>query len=92
MSSPPSTLPIGSDAADVSLDDRLRALLARVRHQVLAPLRVVGFWSAIALPFLYVPLVATGLGSTAKVSVFLALLAANVVAATLGHSHSPGSR
>lgn len=89
MSSPSTTLQIGSDAADASLDDRLRVLAASARHHVLKPLRIVGFWSAIALPFLYVPLVASGLGSTAEVSVFLALLAANVVAVTLGHSHSP---
>lgn len=89
MSSPSTNLDLGSNAADVSTDGRFHRLLAGVRHHVLAPLRVVGFWSAVALPFLYVPLVATGLGSTAEVTVFLALLAANVLAVVLGHAHSP---
>lgn len=87
MSSPPSTLELPSDGADA---ERVRSFLQTARHHVFTPVRAVSFWSAIALPFLYVPLVATGLETEAELSVFLALLAANVVAIALGHSHSPG--
>ncbi|AGN01575.1 hypothetical protein L593_08150 [Salinarchaeum sp. Harcht-Bsk1] len=90
MSSPPSHLELPSDGADASFDERARSVLQTARRHVFTPVRAAGFWSAIALPFLYVPLVATGLETEAELSVFLALLAANVVAIALGHSHSPG--
>lgn len=89
MSSPSTHLDLRSDAADASLDERARETIRNARSHVLGPLRQVGFWSAIALPFLYVPLVATGLESTAELWVFLALLAANVCAVGVGHSHTP---
>lgn len=53
---------------------------------VAAPLRFVGFWAAIALPFLYLPLLVGGL-SGQEVLVFGALLATNALALVLGHSH-----
>lgn len=89
MSSPSTHPTLRTDAAEATVDERVRTLLGTARDQVLKPLRVVGFWSAVALPFLYVPLVAAGLESTAELSVFLTLLTANVVAIALGHSHSP---
>ena len=91
MSSPPSHLDLPSDGADASYDERARSVLRTASQHVFTPVRAAGFWSAIALPFLYVPLVATGLETEAELSVFLALLAANVIAIALGHSHSPGS-
>ncbi|MFC6726738.1 hypothetical protein ACFQE1_20665, partial [Halobium palmae] len=39
-----------------------------------APLRFVGFWAAIAFPFLYVPLLMGGLAGN-EATVFVALLA-----------------
>lgn len=90
MSSPPRYLDVPSNGPDGSSDDRHRSVLATARRHVFKPVQVVGFWSAIALPFLYVPLVATGLETPAELSVFMALLATNVVAVALGHSHSPG--
>jgi hypothetical protein len=89
MSSPPTHLELPSDGADASFDERARSLLRTASYHVFTPVRAIGFWSAIALPFLYVPLVATGLETRAELTVFLALLAANVVAIALGHSHSP---
>lgn len=89
MSSPPTNLDLRSETSDASLDDRARSTLGTARSHVVTPLRLVGFWSAIALPFLYVPLFATGLETTQQLWVFLALLAANVVAIGFGHSYSP---
>lgn len=82
MSSPSTHLDVPSEASDASLADYARS-------QVVAPLRQLGFWSAIALPFLYVPLVATGLQDQSEVLVFLALLVANVLAVAVGHSYTP---
>lgn len=87
MSSPSTHVDARSEAADASMDDRPRTALA-VSH-VLDQLRQVSFWSAIALPFLYVPLVATGLQSTGELWAFLGLLAANVLAVAVGHSYTP---
>lgn len=89
MSSPSTHLDVPSEATDASLADHARSTLGTARSQVVAPLRQLGFWSAIALPFLYVPLVATGLQDQSEVLVFLALLAANVLAVAIGHSYSP---
>jgi hypothetical protein len=50
------------------------------------PLRFVAFWAAVALPFLYVPLLAGGLEGQ-QATVFAGLLLANVVALVLGHEH-----
>lgn len=47
----------------------------------------VAFWSAIVLPFLHLPLLATGLESTSMAVAFGALVALNVVAAVLGQFH-----
>ncbi|RBI64310.1 hypothetical protein DMJ13_07475 [halophilic archaeon] len=60
---------------------------AETMRSVPAPVRFVGFWAAIALPFMYVPLLATGLESPSQLQTFLLLLALNVVALLLGHRH-----
>lgn len=89
MSSPSSHVDIGSDTADGARDDRWLDSVSTACRRFAHPVRAVGFWSAIALPFLYVPLLATGLATTAELMVFMSLLAANVVAIALGHSHTP---
>lgn len=53
---------------------------------VAAPLRFVGFWAAIALPFLYLPLLFGGLAGQ-EALVFGFLLATNALALVVGHSH-----
>jgi hypothetical protein len=47
----------------------------------------VAFWTAIVLPFLHLPLLATGLESTSVLVAFAALLALNVVAVVLGQPY-----
>lgn len=49
------------------------------------PVEAIAFWSAIALPFLYLPLLVSGLGSAAQFTAFLALLAIHAVAIVGGH-------
>jgi hypothetical protein len=54
---------------------------------LLKPLEVAGFWSAVALPFLYVPLVVSGPSTSAEQTALAALVAAHVAALVLGHRH-----
>jgi hypothetical protein len=53
---------------------------------VAAPLRFISFWAAVALPFLYVPLLAGGLEGQ-QAFVFVSLLAANAAALVVGHEY-----
>ncbi|MFB6103047.1 MAG: hypothetical protein ABEJ73_10835 [Haloplanus sp.] len=53
---------------------------------VAAPLRFIAFWVAVALPFLYVPLLVGGLDGQ-QPTVFAALLLANAVSLVIGHEH-----
>lgn len=48
--------------------------------------RTIAFWVAIALPFLYVPLLASGSGANVLLPV-AALAVVNVVALVVGHGH-----
>ncbi|SDM48420.1 hypothetical protein SAMN04487949_1817 [Halogranum gelatinilyticum] len=58
----------------------------RGRKMLAAPIRFVGFWAAVSLPFLYLPLLAGGLESS-ELSVFAGLLLLNLVAFVVGHEH-----
>lgn len=59
---------------------------AASRH-VLSPVRAISFWIAIALPFLYLPLLAMDLTKQPVIGAFLALLLCNAVTLLIGHSH-----
>nr|WP_255194507.1 hypothetical protein [Natronobeatus ordinarius] len=62
-------------------------MLERVSPTLAKPVRVASFWTAIVLPFLYVPLLATGLSDSAETLTFLGLLALNLLALYVGHSY-----
>jgi len=47
----------------------------------------ISFWLAIALPFLYLPLVIFGIDTTTRAVVFGVLLVCNAVALLVGHAH-----
>jgi hypothetical protein len=69
-----------------------RSTAVRPSETLVAPLRFVAFWAAIALPFLYLPLLVGGL-TGGEPTVFGALLFANVAALVLGHDyHSDADR
>lgn len=56
---------------------------------VLTPVTGIAFWSAVALPFLHVPLLLlTGLSTPNTMTAFVVLLALNVVTLLVGHPHS----
>lgn len=78
-----------SNVSSPSIDDplstdRIGSLIAPVRKQT----RAAGFWGAIALPFLYLPLLAMGVDSVAEATVVLALLGLNLLALLVGRGHN----
>lgn len=78
MSSPPITDPrfIQEVLRDRSIAER-----------VVKPLKRFAFWTAVVLPFLHLPLLATGLDSRSLTVAFVALVALNVSALWIGHPY-----
>ncbi|WP_135822840.1 hypothetical protein [Halostella litorea] len=76
------------DLADGGTDpvSSLRAQLDD--HALTTPFQMVGFWMAVALPFLHVPLLASGLSTPSETTTFLALLGLNLVGLVVGHSYN----
>lgn len=62
------------------------AIASSIRRSVAAPLQFVGFWAAVALPFLYLPLLIGGLTGN-EIPVFIGLLGINLLGLFLGHSY-----
>lgn len=50
-------------------------------------IEMVGFWTAVALPFLYVPLFVTGLDTMPQRVTLVGLIALNIIALIVGHRH-----
>ena len=73
-------------ANDHSSLDSGSSVGATAIQMAMAPVRFVAFWAAVALPFLYVPLLFDGIDG-GRAIVFLGLLAANAVALVVGHGH-----
>jgi len=66
---------------------RLRRGLTALAGFVGPSVRAAAFWSAVALPFLNVALLANGLSTAAETTAFVALLVANVLALYVGQPH-----
>lgn len=50
-------------------------------------LRALGFWTAVTLPFLYGPMLVSGLDSASETLAFVALFVINLVALAVGHDY-----
>jgi hypothetical protein len=85
----PSLWPPGSSSGRVAdaLLDNARTVADHVRPL----LQATAFWSAVAMPFLYVPLLLGGLTS-GEAATFVGLLVANAAALVLGHGHRADDR
>lgn len=84
MSNSPTTVsPNTSRLGDVFSADVLRSGV----EIVTTPFRFVAFWAAVALPFLYVPLLFGGLQGE-QTSAFVGLLGAHLLALVVGHGYS----
>lgn len=77
---------LGSPVSD--LFARVGGTVPSIGHSLLAPLRGIAFWTAIALPFLYVPLLASGLESESVRMAFTLLVVTNVVTLIVGHPYA----
>jgi hypothetical protein len=66
----------------------LPSLRTGLRTAVWRPVTALAFWLAVVLPFLHVPLLATGLDSADAVTAFVALLGLNVLSLVVGHPHA----
>lgn len=71
--------------ATEATDPRWKRLYRRLR----APLALLAFWSAIALPAAYLPLLALGIETIAHTTVLAGLLGLNAIALLVGHSYRP---
>ncbi|ACV12191.1 hypothetical protein Huta_2023 [Halorhabdus utahensis DSM 12940] len=58
-----------------------------VQRHLLEPVQGVAFWASIALPFVQVPLLLSGLREWTTLAAFLALLALNVFTLYVGHTY-----
>lgn len=70
--------------AEQSADGQRRVAVSALAR----PFEAAAFWSAIALPFLYLPLMFSGLESTSQLSAFVALLALHAVSIVAGHRYN----
>lgn len=64
-----------------------RPSIESVRSLLLAPVRALAFWSAIALPLVYVPMLATGVVWEYPLAL-LTLFLLNGLALVVGHGHN----
>lgn len=77
-----------SSASPFRRSQPARSILGEQWFQLaLRPVRAAGFWSAVAIPFLLLGLVVTG-AAVEHVGLFLGLVAANLVALRVGHTHN----
>lgn len=68
--------------------ERLPEHVVSMIAQIARSLEAVAFWSAIALPFLYVPLLVNGVGTSAQLTAFLTLLAFHALAIVGGYRYN----
>lgn len=75
-------------SADGDATGTVSSLLAQLdNHALTTPFQMIAFWTAIALPFLHVPLLVKGLSNPSETITFLTLLGLNLVMLLVGHSH-----
>ncbi|MEF8800775.1 MAG: hypothetical protein V5A38_02605 [Halolamina sp.] len=67
--------------------DRTLPAIESLRSALLEPVQAIAFWTAIGLPLVYVPMLATGAVWQNPVAV-LAILVLNIVAFVVGHEHN----
>jgi hypothetical protein len=67
----------------VSVSDVVTRAIKRFRLMVVA----VAFWTAIALPFVYIPLLLTGLDHPSLTETFVLLITAHVGSLVTGHRY-----
>lgn len=75
-------------SAPLTLDRLVENLPAQLRENPLTtPVEMVSFWLAVALPFLYLPLLMTGVTTDGELLSVLVLVGLNVIALIVGHDY-----
>jgi hypothetical protein len=69
---------------------RLPALPRRVARPASRVVRAAGFWLAVALPIVYLPLAMLAPGVLADPTVLGGVIGGNLLALAVGHDHEPG--
>jgi hypothetical protein len=87
MSNPHTTQESRTATPTESASENGGRLLERVVPTLAPPIRRAGFWTAIVLPFLYIPFLVTGLSTAAETGLFLGFLAMNLLALYVGHAY-----
>lgn len=75
-----------SPSTSTRLERVTETLPANPEHRLTTTVQALGFWMAVALPVLYVPLLWQGLSGETVVP-FVGLLVANAVSLVIGHDH-----
>lgn len=60
----------------------------RTGASIAAPLSMLAFWAAIALPVVYLPLLAAGIDTVSGLALFLGLLGLHALALAAGRGHA----
>lgn len=82
MSTPSSTPPLVPDG----VADSMTAAVSN--YEVLfRPLEALGFWAAVVLPFVYVPLIVAGVHTTSEAAAVAVLVTVHVLALVVGHRY-----
>lgn len=55
---------------------------------LLRPVETLGFWAAVGLPFIYMPIILTGLGTSGEQLAAAVLIAVHVLALFVGRHHN----
>jgi hypothetical protein len=85
----PSLWPTPGRPSPSRIVDAVGGVVAAIVGHVRPLLQATAFWSAVAMPFLYVPLLLGGLEG-GEFTAFLALVAANALVLVVGHGHDAG--
>ncbi len=81
---PNDSVPRSSQEAESQRNSRSRRVVSSLKE----PLQFLSFWTAIALPFVHVPLLLQGLDGPHVTAAFLSLLVANLLALYVGHEYN----
>lgn len=95
MATSPSTFEDSRSGPSSAVADEglVGSLFAQFReHPLTTPVEMVSFWLAIALPFLYLPLLVAGVTTDGELLSVFVLVGANVLALVVGHGYRRDAR
>ncbi|WP_049896492.1 hypothetical protein [Natrialba chahannaoensis] len=88
--STPSPSPLSNESvppAGTDGDHQAESATNSARNVLKGSTQFLCFWTAVALPFVYLPLLAQGLGDPRATLIFLGLLGINILTLYIGHDY-----